>query len=138
VEIDQRPSWQSVGVLAGHLELAITLAGAPGRGRRGRARQARRTSLGNPPRRSHHGEASRVSPRCNRRDTFYACLFSWPLRRFSEGLRRKEERDAAVLKLDALQWINPEQIVYAEDHPAWEQPTIDVTMTALQSSPPGE
>ena len=34
-------------------------------------------------------------------------------------------------KLDATQWINPEQIVYAEDHPAWEQPTIDVTMTAL-------
>ena len=37
-------------------------------------------------------------------------------------------------KLDATQWINPEQIVYAEDHPEWEQPTIDVTMTALQSS----
>ncbi|HSX77879.1 MAG TPA: hypothetical protein VLQ80_04810 [Candidatus Saccharimonadia bacterium] len=37
-------------------------------------------------------------------------------------------------KLDATQWINAEQIVYAEDHPAWEQPTIDVTMTALQSS----
>ena len=37
-------------------------------------------------------------------------------------------------KLDALQWINPEQIVSVEDHPEWEQPTIDVTMTALQSS----
>jgi len=37
-------------------------------------------------------------------------------------------------KVDATQWINPEQIVYVEDHPAWEQPTIDVTMTVLQSS----
>ena len=37
-------------------------------------------------------------------------------------------------KLDATQWINPEQIIYVEDHPEWEQPTIDVTMTALQSS----
>ena len=37
-------------------------------------------------------------------------------------------------KVDATQWINPEQIIYVEDHPAWEQPTIDVTMTVLQSS----
>jgi len=37
-------------------------------------------------------------------------------------------------KLDATQWINPDQIVSVEDHPEWEQPTIDVTMTALQSS----
>ena len=37
-------------------------------------------------------------------------------------------------KLDATQWINPDQIVAVEDHPEWEQPTIDVTMTALQSS----
>ncbi len=37
-------------------------------------------------------------------------------------------------KLDATQWINPEHIIYVEDHPEWEQPTIDVTMTALQSN----
>ena len=37
-------------------------------------------------------------------------------------------------KIDATQWINPAQIVYVEDHPEWEQPTIDVTMTALQSN----
>jgi len=37
-------------------------------------------------------------------------------------------------KLDATQWINPEHIVHVEDRPDWEQPTMDVTMMALQST----
>ena len=35
-------------------------------------------------------------------------------------------------KIDATQWINPEHTIHVEDHPHWGQPTIDVTMTAIQ------
>jgi hypothetical protein len=31
-------------------------------------------------------------------------------------------------KIDAMQWINPEHIIHAEDNPHWDQPTLHVTM----------
>ena len=31
-------------------------------------------------------------------------------------------------KIDAMQWINPEHIIHAEDNPHWDQPTLHVMM----------
>jgi hypothetical protein len=31
-------------------------------------------------------------------------------------------------KIDAMQWINPEHILHAEDNPHWDHPTLYVLM----------